>query len=81
MVNNAILPFGRRISIGTLLTSELVDIPSYTGREESVVRAIERKMKDFGYDDVMIDGMGNIIGVIGAGEKKIMLKSSNVLKR
>lgn len=34
-----------------------------------------------GYDDVIIDGMGNIIGVIGADEKKIMLKSYNVLKR
>jgi len=55
--------------------SELVSIPSYTGQEEGVVRAIERKMKDFGYDDVMIDGMGNIIGVIGTGEKKIMLDS------
>ena len=33
--------------------SELVSIPSYTGQEENVVRAIERKMKEFGYDDVM----------------------------
>ena len=55
--------------------SELVSIPSYTGQEENVVRAIERKMKEFGYDDVMIDGMGNIIGVIGTGGKKIMLDS------
>lgn len=55
--------------------SELVSIPSYTGREENVVRAIEKKMKGLGYDDVIIDGMGNIIGVIGAGEKKIMLDS------
>ena len=55
--------------------SELVSIPSYTGQEENVVRAIERKMKEFGYDDVIIDGMGNIIGVIGTGGKKIMLDS------
>ncbi len=55
--------------------SELVTIPSYTGREEKVVRAIERKMTDFGYDEVIIDGMGNLIGVIGAGDKKIMLDS------
>jgi putative selenium metabolism hydrolase len=54
---------------------ELVGIPSYTGREENVVRAIEKKMKALGYDDVRIDGMGNIIGVIGSGEKKIMLDS------
>lgn len=33
------------------------------------------------YDDVIVDGMGKIIGAIGAGEKKIMRKSYNVLKR
>jgi len=54
---------------------ELVSIPSYTGQEEAVIKVIEKKMKDLGYDDVIIDEMGNIIGVIGKGEKKIMLDS------
>jgi len=46
---------------------DLVRIQSFSGREEKVIRRIEREMKDLGYDEVKIDGFGNILGRVGHG--------------
>ncbi len=54
---------------------ELVQTKSYSGQEEAVVRRIERKMKELGYDDVVLDSMGNLLGRIGSGEQAIMFDS------
>jgi len=54
---------------------DLVKIRSYSGQEEQSVKFIERKMKVLGYDEVMIDSMGNVMGRIGNGDKKVMFDS------
>lgn len=56
-------------------TQELVKIRSYTGEEKQVIGAIEKKMKELGYDEVIIDSMGNILGRMGDGDTRIMFDS------
>ena len=56
-------------------TQDLVRIKSYSGEEEEIIRFIEKKMKDLGYDEVIIDDMGNVLGRIGHGAKVIMFDS------
>ncbi|CAH2213745.1 YgeY family selenium metabolism-linked hydrolase [Tepidibacter aestuarii] len=56
-------------------TQDLVRIKSYSGQEEKIVRIIEKKMRDLGYDEVIIDSMGNVVGKIGNGESAIMFDS------
>ncbi len=56
-------------------TQDLVRIKSYSGHEEEVVKYIAKKMNDLGYDEVIIDSMGNVVGRIGNGEKVIMFDS------
>lgn len=53
----------------------LVRIKSYSGQEEQIIRFIEQKMKALGYDDVIIDSMGNLLGRIGNGERSILFDS------
>ena len=53
----------------------LVRIKSLSGQEEEIIKCIENKMKDIGYDEVVIDPMGNVIGRIGSGKKTIMFDS------
>ncbi|MBB6214225.1 putative selenium metabolism hydrolase [Anaerosolibacter carboniphilus] len=56
-------------------TQDLVRIKSYSGHEEEIVRFIAKKMSDLGYDEVIIDAMGNVVGRIGNGKKVIMFDS------
>ena len=56
-------------------TQNLVRIKSMSGQEGEVVKFIEEKMKALGYDEVIIDSMGNLVGRIGNGEKAIMFDS------
>jgi putative selenium metabolism hydrolase len=56
-------------------TQSLVRIRSYSGQEEGIIRFIEQKMKDLGYDEVTVDSMGNVIGRIGEGGKSILFDS------
>ena len=53
----------------------LVRIKSFSGQEEKIIKFIEKKMKDIGYDEVVIDPMGNVIGRIGSGKKILMFDS------
>ena len=55
-----------------LFAQKLVQLKSYPGREESVIRLVEAQMKRLGYDEVRIDLMGNVLGRIGSGPKSIM---------
>lgn len=52
---------------------EIVAIPSLSTKEEKVVQTIAKQMKLLGYDEVSIDGFGNVIGRIGHGKKVIAL--------
>ena len=53
----------------------MIAIPSESCEEEGVVKCIEAEMKKLGYDKVEIDGLGNVIGWMGDGEKIIAIDS------
>jgi putative selenium metabolism hydrolase len=48
---------------------DIVAIPSLSGQEEGVVRRIAAEMEKVGFDEVMIDPMGNVLGRIGSGSR------------
>jgi len=52
--------------------SDLVRIKSFTGNEEEAIKAVEKEMKKLGYDEIIKDRMGNIIGRIGSGKTSIL---------
>ncbi|MDQ2692303.1 MAG: YgeY family selenium metabolism-linked hydrolase [Chloroflexota bacterium] len=54
---------------------DLVRIKSYSGQEEQAIRFIEQRMKALGYDEIIIDSMGNLLGRIGSGGKSILFDS------
>jgi len=46
----------------------LVQTPSFSGQEEAVARLVVQEMTALGYDDVTVDGAGNVVGIIrGSG--------------
>ncbi len=50
---------------------KLITLPSVTGEEGAVARAIASEMRTLGYDDVIVDSTGNVLGIIkgtGGGE-------------
>ncbi|MGB9694875.1 MAG: YgeY family selenium metabolism-linked hydrolase [Caldisericaceae bacterium] len=51
---------------------EIVRTKSYSEHEGALVKLLESKMKELGFDEVIIDKTGNIIGRIGNGSTKIM---------
>ncbi len=52
---------------------DLIAIPGESCKEENVIRRIKTEMEKVGFDEIMIDKMGNIIGRIGDGQTKIMM--------
>ncbi len=52
---------------------EICAIPSESGREGAVIRRIQREMEKVGFDEVRIDGMGNILGRVGNGHRIIAM--------
>ena len=53
----------------------LVRTKSLSGQEEEAIGLVSARMKAFGYDEVTIDSMGNVIGRIGSGGKSILFDS------
>ena len=53
----------------------LVRIKSLSGQEKEIVQFIEKKMYALGYDEVIIDAMGNVVGRIGNGDRAILFDS------
>lgn len=51
--------------------SEMIKIKSLSLQEGEVASKIKNMMEDAGFDEVKIDGLGNVIGRIGDGEKII----------
>lgn len=49
--------------------SEIIKIPSLSGEEGDVVSKIAEMCIDAGFDDVRIDGLGNLIGRVGNGPR------------
>lgn len=50
---------------------KLISTPSFSCKEKEVIDVIKNKMVEIGFDDVNIDGLGNVIGKIGNGKKVI----------
>lgn len=51
---------------------DLVRIKSLSGHEEEIACVISQKMETLGYDEVIIDALGNVLGRIGRGDKSIL---------
>ena len=49
--------------------SAMVKIPSLSGEEEAVIQAIGGMCTNAGFDEVRIDGFGNLVARIGKGSK------------
>ena len=56
-------------------TQSLVRIQSFSGQEEEIARLIAARMQALGFDEVIIDAMGNVLGRIGSGSKSILFDS------
>ena len=54
---------------------DLIAIPAESGHEGPVIARIRREMEKVGFDEIRIDGMGNILGRIGSGKTVIMMDS------
>jgi putative selenium metabolism hydrolase len=50
---------------------DMVKIPSFSTKEKDVIHCIKSEMEAAGFDEVMIDPLGNVIGRIGNGPKVI----------
>lgn len=46
------------------LCRQLIQTPSFSGKEENVSRLLERTMKEYHFDEVMIDRNGSVLGKI-----------------
>lgn len=56
-------------------SQNLVRIKSISGDEGEAIKLIEAKMLALGYDEVIIDSLGNIVGRIGNGERSVLFDS------
>ena len=54
---------------------DMIAIPSESCDEEKVVKRIAAEMEKLGYDKVEIDGLGNVFGWMGTGDKIIAIDS------
>jgi putative selenium metabolism hydrolase len=50
---------------------DMVRVPSFSGKEKEVVQVIKAEMEKVGFDEVRIDGLGNVIGRIGNGPRVV----------
>ncbi len=53
-------------------TKNLINISSDTGNEAEMAAEVKKIMKRFDYDEIKEDSLGNVIGRIGEGSKKII---------
>ena len=53
----------------------MIALPSESCEEKAVIACIKAEMEKLGYDKVEVDGLGNIIGWMGEGEKIIAIDS------
>lgn len=71
-MNASIVKLARQLNDHTAqLLAKLVSLPSLSGQEEQVINCIKQEMEAIGCDEIIIDGIGNIIGRIGNGPLKI----------
>ncbi|MCD6253149.1 MAG: YgeY family selenium metabolism-linked hydrolase [Thermotogae bacterium] len=56
-----------------IFLSELVKRKSLSGQEKNVVERIAREMEKVGFDEIVVDGLGNIQGRVGNGKTIIAM--------
>ncbi len=52
---------------------EMIAIPSESSHERAVVERVHAEMERLGFDEVKVDGLGNILGRVGSGPTVIAL--------
>ena len=57
----------------TRFLRDMISHPSESCEEREVVHCIKAEMEKLGYDKVEIDGLGNVIGWMGDGDKIIAI--------
>ncbi|MGB9600571.1 MAG: YgeY family selenium metabolism-linked hydrolase, partial [Myxococcota bacterium] len=50
---------------------DMIKIPAFSTKEKEVVGRIAEEMKRIGFDEVKIDGLGNVIGRLENGKRTI----------
>ena len=50
---------------------DMVKTPAFSMKEKEVVLVIKKEMEKVGFDEIIIDGLGNILGRIGNGSRVI----------
>ena len=53
--------------------SKLIKLKSLSTQEKNVQMELKRQMEEAGFDEVFIDGLGNVIGRIGNGQKVLAI--------
>ncbi len=51
---------------------ELIRTPSLTEQEGDLAKLVQGKMRDLNYDEVSVDELGNVIGILGDGPTRIL---------
>ena len=69
-INEAVLRYRKDI---TAFARDIIRIPSFSTKEGKLVARIKKEMLKVGFDRVKVDRLGNIIGFIGKGKRKIMI--------
>ena len=59
----------------TRFLRDMISHPSESCEEKDVVACITAEMEKLGYDKVEVDGLGNVIGWMGDGDKIIAIDS------
>ena len=54
---------------------DLIQIESLTGAEQVVAERVKKEMEALGYDQILETSLGDVVGVIGDGPKKILFDS------
>ena len=52
---------------------DIIRIPSLSSQEGAVIERIRKEMERLGYDEVIVDPMGNLLGRIGSGPRVIAI--------
>lgn len=50
---------------------DMVKTPAFSMKEKDVIQVIKKEMEKVGFDEIIIDGLGNILGRIGNGPRII----------
>jgi putative selenium metabolism hydrolase len=54
---------------------DLIAIPATSCQEGPVVQRVQAEMEKVGFDEVRVDGLGNVLGRVGSGKRVVMMDS------